>query len=157
MIVVDWSLQWLKEKLFILNMIRCVIENWLQYCLFLSNDLFLPDVNIGFYTQWFVFYIYWFNKKLLPSLFLLRQYHSIGSYPQSFLPCKYDFRISFHLVTDINIATRGEEELLQGGIWFSPGTNNVWGDISHSILNIGYSKGGLKTKKGLKKKNYEKY
>ena len=165
MIVVDWSLQRLKEKLFILNKIRCVIENWLQYRLFLSNDLFLPNVNIGFLFSmvWFLYILVHEKWKLLPSLFLLDTLSVslyivktlyIRSYLRSFLSCKYDFLFYFHLVTNINIATRGEEELLQGGIWFSPDISNVWGDISHS--RSGHYKGISQTKKGLKKKNYKK-
>ena len=146
MIVVDWSLQRLKEKLFIPKKIRCVIENWVQYWLFLSRDLFLYNIYIlASDSPWFVFLSDWFNRN--ENCLHLSFLHGSRLYPQCFVACNYDFRISFHLVTDINIATRGEEELLQGGICFSPGTKNVWSDIHHSILNIICSKGRWNTKK----------
>ena len=103
-------------------------------------------------SPWFVFLSDWFNRN--ENCLHLSFLHGSRLYPQCFVACNYDFRISFHLVTDINIATRGEEELLQGGICFSPGTKNVWSDIHHSILNIVFSKGRWNTKKKLIKKKY---
>ena len=102
-------------------------------------------------SPWFVFLSDWFNRN--ENCLHLSFLHGSRLYPQCFVACNYDFRISFHLVTDINIATRGEEELLQGGICFSPGTKNVWSDIHHSILNIVFSKGRWNTKRNWLRKS----
>ena len=150
MIVVDWSLQRLKEKLLFPRRFGVQLKIGSNIGSFYQEISFYIIYILASYSPWFAFLSDWFNRN--ENCLHLSFLHGSRLYPQCFVACNYDFRISFHLVTDINIATRGEEELLQGGICFSPGTKNVWSDIHHSILNIACSKGRWKTKKMIKKK-----